>query len=147
MKITDELVAVINGGLQDLQFEIELLEALERIAEGEERTQDELDAVERAVKAVGLTLENRSLELCGVLSNRFKTTVNNSEEAYQEYSKLANTINYTVQMDRVLSFVASQNVSKSTISEITSLKVSLVNDILAKLGIDLQIKESLDENI
>lgn len=144
MKITPELVTVLNGGLQDLIFEIDLLEALERIREGEERTEDELANVDKAVKAVGLTLEDRELELRGILANRLKVDLKDSEEAYNEYGKLANTVNHVVQADRVMSFMETQGLSNEAKVEVENIKINLLNVCLAKLGIDLSIKREME---
>lgn len=144
MKITPELVTVLNGGLQDLIFEIDLLEALERIREGEERTEDELANVDKAVKAVGLTLEDRELELRGILANRLKFDLKDSEQAYEAYGVLANTVNHVVQADRVMSFMETQGLSNEAKVEVEDIKINLLNDCLAKLGIDLSIKREME---
>lgn len=144
MKITPELVTVLNGGLQDLIFEIDLLEALERIREGEERTEDELANVDKAVKAVGLTLEDRELELRGILANRLKVDLKDSEQAYEAYGVLANTVNHVVQADRVMSFMETQGLSNEAKVEVEDIKINLLNDCLAKLGIDLNIKREME---
>lgn len=144
MKITQELVTVLNGGLQDLIFEIDLLEALERIREGEERTEDELANVDKAVKAVGLTLEDRELELRGILANRLKVDLKDSEQAYEAYGVLANTVNHVVQVDRVVTFMETQGLSKPSLHEIDGMKIHMLNDCLAKLGIDLNIKREME---
>lgn len=145
MKITDELVAVINGGLQDLIVEIDLLEALERIREGEERTEEELANVDKVAKMVGLVSDDKESELRDMLSRRLNVEIGDSEQANEQLKELSNLANHTVQMDRVINFMSQRGLSQGTITEVVNLKIELLNQILAKLGVDLSIQREITE--
>lgn len=157
MKITDKLVAVINGAHLDLNYEIDLLEELQNPEEPLqfEETVDEvelekqalltlkynekLDNVQKAIKAVGLVSGDKPKELLELFSKRFKKQLATLEDVIHERDELVKLASSIVQADNITRFLESQGLTKASVDDIANIRDKVLEEVIEKFQIDKEI--------